>query len=98
MGLISTDGDMPEVNATNVYSRPGAASATDGSTPKPNQPIGWYGSAQQAYANATLAANPTLREDAKYTLEYSKTSAFATELGAAFKFANGRTPKLAWEK
>jgi hypothetical protein len=98
MGVLAADGDMAEVNATNVYSRPGAASATDGSTPKPDQPIGWYNSAAQAFSNATLAANPTLREDAKYTLEYSKSAAFVTELGSAFKSANGRTPKLAWEK
>jgi hypothetical protein len=48
-------------------------------------------------ANAVLAANPTLGENEKYTLDYSKTPAFAAELGDAFKYTPGRTPKLAWE-
>jgi hypothetical protein len=48
--------------------------------------------------DAILAANPTMGENAKYTLDYSKSQAFADELGSGFKFVPGRTPKLAWEK
>jgi hypothetical protein len=45
-----------------------------------------------------VAANPTMLEDARYTTEYSQSTEFANKLGNAFKYANGRTPKLAWEK
>jgi hypothetical protein len=96
--IIETNSALVEINATNVYSRLGAASANGGSVPKPNQPIGWISPAGQNLATAILAANPTLKEDAKYTPEYSRSSAFVIELGNAFKFANGRTPKLAWEQ
>jgi hypothetical protein len=84
-----------EVNATNVYSRPNVVSIDNGLTPKPNQPIG-LGS--PSLNNTILNANPTMGENEKYSLEYSKTPAFAAELGDAFKHAPGRTPKLAWEK
>ncbi|GHS96514.1 hypothetical protein FACS189421_01700 [Bacteroidia bacterium] len=60
--------------------------------------IGYNTSARQTFAQSVINMNPTLKEDAKYTLNYSKTTAFVSELGSAFKYANGRTPKLAWEK
>jgi hypothetical protein len=99
MGMTNeTNPDLIKVNATNVYSRPNVASAKGGDTPRLNQPIGFI-TVTIPVRDAILAANPTsLGENEKYTLEYSKTPAFATELGSAFKFANGRTPKLAWEK
>jgi hypothetical protein len=86
------------VSASNVYSRPNVASANNGAIPKPNHPIGWINAAGKTIVDAILAANPTLKEDAKYSLDYSKSTSFVTELGSAFKYANGRTPKLAWEK
>jgi hypothetical protein len=94
---FSLGNDLLEVNAINVYSKPNAASADNGAASKPNQPIGWRGG-EAIFVNAILTANPTLKEDARYTLDYSKSPAFVTELGGAFKYANGRTPKLAWEK
>jgi hypothetical protein len=93
VGNFSTN---TEVNATNVYSRPDVVSING--IIKSNQPIGWDTPTRETWKNAVLAANPTLGENEKYTLEYSKTSAFATELGDAFKYAPGRMPKLAWEK
>jgi hypothetical protein len=39
-----------------------------------------------------------MKEDAKYTLEYSQSAAFAAELGSAFVITPGRAPKLSWEK
>jgi hypothetical protein len=87
---------MVEVNATNVYSRPDVVSANG--VLKPNQPIGWSGTSAGNLKIAILDANPTLGENANYTLDYSKSAAFATELGDAFKYATGHTPKLAWEK
>jgi hypothetical protein len=60
-----------EINATNVYSKPNVVSVNNG-TLKPNQPIGWAGTVGQNLINNTiLPANPTLKEDAKYSLEYS---------------------------
>jgi hypothetical protein len=57
------------------------------------------GNADDLYIQNTLLQNNlTMTEDAKYTLDYSKSAAFAAELGSAFKVAEGRTPKLAWEK
>jgi hypothetical protein len=87
-----------KINATNVYSRLGVLSV--GGETVSNQPLGWY-STSTAITNgkdAVLEANPTFREDAKYTLDYGQSAAFATELGSAFKYASGRTPKLAWEQ
>jgi hypothetical protein len=77
---------------------PDAVSANNGLVSKPNQPIGWYSTAQKDLIDAILLENPTMGENEKYSLEYSKSPAFATELGDAFKYAPGRTPKLAWEK
>jgi hypothetical protein len=94
---VSAD-PLYEVNATNVYSRPGVASADNGNVPKPNQPIGWRNPNEITQKDDILAANPTLGENEKYTIEYSKSPDFVTELGGAFKYAPGRTPKLAWEK
>ncbi|GHT39801.1 hypothetical protein FACS189437_04230 [Bacteroidia bacterium] len=88
--------ELFEMSATNVYSRQNVV--TSAASSKPNQPIGLYYSQWKTKIDAILAANPTLKEDAKYTLEYSKSTSFVTELGNAFKYANGRTPKLAWEK
>jgi hypothetical protein len=82
-----------EVYATNVYSKPDVASVRE--VIKSNQPIGW---GSTTFRDAVLAANPTLGENSKYTTEYSQSPAFATELGDAFKYVPGRTPKLAWEK
>jgi hypothetical protein len=91
-----TNSALVEVNATNVYSRPDVVSIN--SAIKSNQPIGWLNTAGETLKNAILAANPTLKEDPKYDLTYSQSAAFATELGGAFKYAPGRTPKLAWER
>jgi hypothetical protein len=88
--------DLVEVIANNVYSRPDVA-ANQGTTPKPNRPIGWMTSTE-AIKDYVINTNPTLKEDAKYTLDYSQTAAFVTELGSAFKYAEGRPPKLAWEQ
>jgi hypothetical protein len=60
--------------------------------------IGYSNAAMQAFVNSVYSANLTMKADAKYTLEYSQSATFAAELGSAFKVANGRTPKLAWEK
>jgi hypothetical protein len=98
LGRPSISTVLVEVYATNVYSRQGVASANKGAVAKPNQPIGWLNAEEQALKTAILDANPTLREDAKYSPEYSKSQDFATELGGAFKYAPGLTPKLAWEK
>jgi hypothetical protein len=87
-----------EVNATKVYSKPDVASANNGTVPKFNQPIGWMSADIQDLVNNVILVNPTLKEDSKYTLNYSKSPAFATELGNAFKSTSGRTPKLTWEK
>ncbi|MDR0682196.1 MAG: hypothetical protein LBG15_10185, partial [Dysgonamonadaceae bacterium] len=97
LGLIAEEinSSLIEVNATNLYSRPDVVS--NNSVIKSNQPIGWDTSAREAIKNAILAANPTF-ENPKYTLAYSKSRAFAAELGGAFKYASERTPKLAWEK
>jgi hypothetical protein len=95
-GIIEERSDLVNISATHVYSRPEVVSI-NGET-KSNRPIGWGSNPAQNLATAILVANPTLTEDDKYSLEYSKSAAFATELGGAFKFANGRTPKLAWEK
>jgi hypothetical protein len=95
---VETNSALVEINATNVHSKPNVASANNGLTPKPNQPIGWTNTAGQNLKDAILLANPTMGENAKYSLEYSQSAAFATELGDAFKHAPGRTPKLAWEK
>jgi hypothetical protein len=97
IGYESAD-PLYEVNATNVYSRPGVASANNGNVPKPNQPIGWMDPNGMNQKDDILAANPTLGENEKYTIEYSKSADFVPELGGAFKYAPGRTPKLAWEK
>jgi hypothetical protein len=96
--FIETNSNLVNVNTTNAYSRPDVASANNGADPKSNQPIGWSNTAQESLKNAILLANPTLGENEKYSLEYSQSPAFATELGNAFKHAQGRTPKLAWEK
>jgi hypothetical protein len=97
LGRILNGNELLKVNATNVYSRPEAASANNGSIVKA-RPIGWANIAAKNYVdNIVIPTNPTLKEDAKYTLNYSQSAAFVTELGGAFKFANGRTPKLAWE-
>jgi hypothetical protein len=94
-----TNSALVEVNATNVYSRQGAASSNNGTTSRSNQPIYWINTAgQDLVNNVILPNNPTLGENEKCTLDYSKTPAFAAELGDAFKYAPGRTPKLAWEK
>jgi hypothetical protein len=98
LGGISNSSELVKMNAINVYSRPDVASANNGIVLKSNHPIGWSNSTDKTFAEAVLDANPTLGENPKYTLEYSKSSTFATELGSAFKFANGRTPKLAWEE
>jgi hypothetical protein len=99
LGVINeTNSALVEVNATNVYSRPDVASTYNGTIIKSNQPIGWSTTARETIKNAILAANPTLKEDPKYDLTYSQSAAFATELGGAFKYASGRTPKLAWER
>jgi hypothetical protein len=88
-----------EVNASNVYSMPDAASAGNGTIPKSNQPFGWSSNyVRDLINNVILPNNPTLKEDPKYSLDYSRSAAFATELGGAFKHAPGRTPKLVWEK
>jgi hypothetical protein len=94
--INTTNSALVEVNATNVYSSTNVVSV-DGIT-KSNQPIGWDTSARETLKNTILAANPTLGENEKYTLDYSQSPAFAAELGDAFKHAPGRTPKLAWEK
>jgi hypothetical protein len=60
--------------------------------------IGYYNTNQQNWAQDVINNNPILKEDANYTLDYSQSAAFAIELGGAFKYAPGRTPKLAWEK
>jgi hypothetical protein len=96
--FVSSDINLYAVNATNVYSRPNVASNNNGTVPKPNQPIGWSSTATENVKNAILDANLTMGENEKYSLEYSQSPAFATELGGAFKYAPGRTPKLAWEK
>jgi hypothetical protein len=92
-----TNSALLEVTATNVYSKPDVVS-NNGGVLKSNQPIGWNTSAKESRKNAILLENPTMGENAKYSLEYSKSPAFAAELGDAFKHAPGRTPKLAWEK
>jgi hypothetical protein len=96
IGVTNENSSALTLNATNVYSKPIVISVAG--TPKPDQPIGWKNDAGKTFKDAILAANPTMREDPKYTLDYSKSPAFATELGDAFKYAPGRTPKLAWEK
>ncbi|MDR0682520.1 MAG: hypothetical protein LBG15_11835, partial [Dysgonamonadaceae bacterium] len=96
--MNETNSALVEINATNVYSRPDVASTNNGTTNKFNRPIGWGSTAGETLKNAILAANPTLGEDLKYTLEYGKSTDFVTELGGAFKYAPGRTPKLAWER
>jgi hypothetical protein len=99
IGIIQeTNSALMEVNATNVYSRPDVVSTNNETTPKSNQPIGWSNTAEQTLIAAILFENPTMGENEKYSLDYSKTPAFAAELGDAFKYAPGRTPKLAWEK
>ncbi|MDR0413115.1 MAG: hypothetical protein LBH61_04875, partial [Dysgonamonadaceae bacterium] len=85
-----------EVNATNVYSKPGVASANK--VTKQNQPIGWSTPQGGVLKNAILEANPTMGEDPKYTLEYSQSYGFVEELGGAFKHVTGTTPKLSWEE
>jgi hypothetical protein len=96
--INETTSALVEINATNVYSRPNVASADNRNVPKENQPIGWQNNPEKNIKDAILAANPTLEENAKYTLEYSRSEDFAAELGGAFKHAPNRTPKLAWEK
>jgi hypothetical protein len=87
-----------EMNAINVYSRPDVASANNGAIPKSNQPIGWWAAGSDLLINMVLPNNPTLKEDPKYSLDYSRSAAFAAELGGAFEAADGRSPKLTWEK
>jgi hypothetical protein len=98
MIYVSGAVDLYEVNATNVYSRPDVARADNGNVLKSNQPIGWGSGPAQTLKDIILAANPTMGESAKYTLDYSKSQEFAAELGSGFQFAPNRTPKLAWEK
>jgi hypothetical protein len=95
--IIESNSALMEINATNVYYGPDVVSIVNGEI-KSNQPIGWNTSARETLKDAILAVNPTMGEDGKYIDEYSKSSAFATELGSAFKYTPGRTPKLAWEK
>jgi hypothetical protein len=88
---ISQD-NLFNIIATDVYTKPNAVILDGVPT---SRLIGW---GNLAFVDNWIAANPTMKEDAKYTIEYSKSTAFATELGDAFKYAPGRTPKLAWEK
>jgi hypothetical protein len=80
----------------NVYTRPNVVKKN--TSDLVDYLIGWNGSTEQTYVNTILLANPTLKADEKYSVEYCQSPAFAAELGSAFKYANGRTPKLAWEK
>jgi hypothetical protein len=89
--------DVPfTFTVNNVISRPDVAKKN--TSVLVNYVIGYNNAAQQTWVQSVISANPTLKEDAKYTLDYSKSAAFATELGSGFKYANDRTPKLAWEK
>jgi hypothetical protein len=91
-----SDPAFVKVIATNVYTKPNSVIANGTPT---NRLIGWINQIQKEnLVDGFLSDNPTLKEDAKYTTEYSQSAAFATELGSAFKFANGRPPKLAWEQ
>jgi hypothetical protein len=100
LGTISeTSPAIIEVHATTVYSSQNVAKANNGGIQKNNQPLGWGNGAGESLKNTILTANPTLKEDAKYSSAYSVSQAFAIELGQSFKYApGGRTPKLAWEK
>ncbi|MDR0412490.1 MAG: immunoglobulin domain-containing protein [Dysgonamonadaceae bacterium] len=94
--ILESNSALVEVNATNVYSKPGVVSANE--VPKQNQPIGWNTPQETAVKDAVLAANLTMGEDPKYTLEYSQSVKFVEDdLGGAFWPASGRTPKLTWE-
>jgi hypothetical protein len=93
--LYNPNISLMKMNITHVYSRPNVISANG--APISNQPVGWANASAKNIVDTLFPANSTF-EDAKYTLEYSQSSAFATELGGAFKYAPGRTPKLAWEK
>jgi hypothetical protein len=92
------DAALITIIANNVISRPDVAKYN--TTTAANFVIGISAATQTAqdWVQSILSANPTLKEDAKYTLDYSHSAAFVTELGEAFKYASGRTPKLAWEK
>jgi hypothetical protein len=95
-GRLSEIIDPSTVIVINVYTSPGVVKKN---TSDPvDYLIGYNNTTEQGYANSVLSSNITLKADEKYSLEYSQSPAFAAELGNAFKFANGRTPKLAWEK
>jgi hypothetical protein len=83
------------ITTSNVISRPDVAKVNTSTIV--HFQIGFL-NAYRPWRESVELANPTMKEDAKYTLDYSQSAAFATELGSAFKYASGRTPKLAWEK
>jgi hypothetical protein len=97
LGYIqNSEPELTNIIATNVYSKPEALILNGVPT---SRLIGWSNSTQKTnIVDKLVAANPTMKEDAKYTLGYSQSAAFATELGDAFKYVPERTPKLAWEK
>ncbi|MDR1962572.1 MAG: hypothetical protein LBQ50_02200 [Planctomycetaceae bacterium] len=80
---------------SNVRSTPGIVYKNGTTLITPDRMIGSSSASKPALE---IANAEQMSADAKYTPEYSRSSAFVTELGNAFKFANGRTPKLAWEK
>jgi hypothetical protein len=101
LGGVISGSDNPNllpltIMANNVISRPDVAKKN--TSVAVNHVIGYGNETQSTWGQGVLSANPTLKEDAKYTDEYVKSASFVVELGGAFKYANGHTPKLAWEK
>jgi hypothetical protein len=96
LGLIQNgDPELTNIIATNVYTKPNTLILNGVPT---NRLIGWTSTNQKTnLVDQLIVANPTMKEDAKYTLDYSQSTDFVTELGGAFEYAPGRTPKLAWE-
>jgi hypothetical protein len=83
----------------NVRTRPSVVYKNGSTLVEPDRMIGYSSGANKTNVQAIETTNASqMSADAKYSLEYSQSPAFATELGDAFKYAPGRTPKLAWEE
>jgi hypothetical protein len=83
----------------NVRTRPNVVYKNGLTLVEPDRMIGYSSGANKINAQAIETANASqMSADAKYSLDYSRSPAFAAELGDAFKHAPGRTPKLAWEE